>query len=107
MNGETLADPKKWYAAIGGEHCLPQYYTYSATNIRIQEASIGYTFPRKMLGNVCELTLQLTGRNLCMLYCKAPFDPEVIASPSHTLMGTDYFMTPSTRNLGFNVRLTF
>ncbi len=107
VNGETLADPKKWYAAIGGEHCLPQYYTYSATNIRIQEASIGYTFPRKMLGNVCELTLQLTGRNLCMLYCKAPFDPEVIASPSHTLMGTDYFMTPSTRNLGFNVRLTF
>ncbi len=107
VDGKTLADPQKWYSTIGGKHCIPQYYTYSATNIRIQEASIGYTFPRKMLGNVCELTLQLTGRNLCMLYCKAPFDPEVIASPSHTLMGTDYFMTPSTRNLGFNIRLTF
>lgn len=40
-------DANSWYSAIGGGTSVPQYYTYSATNVRLQEASIGYTIPRK------------------------------------------------------------
>ena len=100
-------DPNAWYTAIAGGNTLPQYYTYSATNVRLQEASIGYTFPRKMLNDVCELTLQLVGRNLWMIYNKAPFDPESIATTGNYYQGIDYFMMPSTRNFGFNIRLKF
>ena len=35
---------------------------------RLQEASIGYTIPRKLLRNVCEITVSIVGRNLWMLY---------------------------------------
>ena len=107
INGTDSIDPNAWYTAIAGGNTLPQYYTYSATNVRLQEASIGYTFPRKMLNDVCELTLQLVGRNLWMIYNKAPFDPESIATTGNYYQGIDYFMMPSTRNFGFNIRLKF
>ena len=107
INGSDSVDPNVWYTAVAGGNTLPQYYTYSATNVRLQEASIGYTFPRKMLNNVCELTLQLVGKNLWMIYNKAPFDPESIATTGNYYQGIDYFMMPSTRNFGFNIRLKF
>ena len=47
------------------------------------------------------------GRNLWMLYCKAPFDPESVAGTGSYASGIDYFMQPSTRNLGFSVKVTF
>ena len=62
---------------------------------------------RKKLGDVCEITLSLVGRNLWMLYCKAPFDPETIATTGNFYQGIDYFMMPSLRNIGFNLRLKF
>lgn len=107
VNGTDVLDPNTWYTAIASGDVVPQYYTYSATNVRLQEASIGYTFPRKMLGDICEITLQLVGRNLWMIYNKAPFDPESIATTGNYYQGIDYFMMPSTRNFGFNLRLKF
>ena len=107
VNGGDLVNAQSWYQTVGESSPVPQYYTYSATNVRLQEASVGYTFPRKMLNNVCELTLQLVGRNLWMIYNKAPFDPESIATTSNYYQGIDYFMMPSTRNFGFNIRLKF
>ena len=85
---------------------LPQYYTYSATNVRLQELSVGYTLPRSGL-KVCDITVSLVGRNLWMMYCKAPFDPEAIASTANNYQGIDYFMMPSLRSLGFNVNIKF
>lgn len=108
INGNDLIDANKWYTAIGSGDTVPQYYTYSATNVRLQEASIGYTFPRKMLGGLFDLTVQLVGRNLWMIYNKAPYDPESVAtSTSNFYSGIDYFMMPNTRNFGFNVRIKF
>ena len=107
VNGSDVVDANTWYSAIASGDVIPQYYTYSATNVRLQEASIGYTFPRKMLNDVCELTLQLVGRNLWMIYNKAPFDPEAIATTGNYYQGIDYFMMPNTRNFGFNLRLKF
>ncbi len=107
VNGTDKISPEAWYTTIGSGDTVPQYYTYSASNIRLQEASIGYTFPRKMLNDVCELTLSVVGRNLWMLYCKAPFDPESVASTDNFYQGIDYFMMPSTRNVGFNLTIKF
>lgn len=107
VNGGDRVSPESWYSAIGGGDAVAQYYTYSATNIRLQEASIGYTFPRKMFNNVCDLTISLVGRNLWMIYSKAPFDPESVASTDNFYQGVDYFMMPSTRNFGCSVTLKF
>lgn len=107
VNGTDWIDANKWYSSVGGSNPIPTAYTYSATNVRLQEASAGYTFPRKMLGNVCDLTLSIVGRNLWMIYNKAPFDPESVATTGNYYQGIDHFMMPSLRNFGFNVRLTF
>ena len=107
INGNDLVDANKWYTAIGGGNSVPQYYTYSATNVRLQEASIGYTIPKKTLGDICEITLSLVGRNLWIIYTKAPFDPETIATTGNYYQGVDYFMSPSMRNIGFNLRVKF
>ena len=107
INGGDLVDANKWYTAIGSGNSVPQYHTYSATNVRLQEASIGYTIPKKKLGDICEITLSLVGRNLWMIYNKAPYDPETVATVNSYYQGIDYFMSPSTRNIGFNLRLKF
>lgn len=107
VNGDNRVSPEKWYNTIGGGTSVPQYYTYSATNVRLQEASIGYTFPRKMLRDVCDITVSLVGRNLLMIYNKAPFDPEAVASTGNFYQGIDYFMMPSLRNYGVSLSFKF
>ena len=107
FNGSDIIDAQKWYQTVANGDTTPQYYTYSATNVRLQEASIGYTIPRKLLGNVCDITVSVVGRNLWMLYNKAPFDPEAVATTSNYYQGIDYFMMPSLRSVGFNLRVKF
>ncbi len=99
-------DAQHYYETVGLGQLL-SHYTYSATNVRLQEMSIGYTFPKKWMGDRVKLTASLVGRNLWMIYCKAPFDPELTASTGSYLQGIDYFMQPSLRSLGFNVQLKF
>ncbi len=107
VNGTDIVDAEAYYNVVGANSGIPQFYTYSATNVRLQEATVGYTFPKSFLGNKAALSVNLVGRNLLMIYNKAPFDPESTASTGNYYQGIDYFMTPSTRNLGFNVRLKF
>lgn len=107
INGRDLIAPQKWYQTIGGQSGLPQYYTYSATNFRLAELSLGWTMPRKWFKDKLCLTLSFVGRNLWMIWCEAPFDPEAVASTGLNYQGIDYFMMPSTRNLGLNIKLEF
>ena len=107
VNGNDRMNPENWYSVVAGGTAVPQYYTYSATNVRLQEASIGYSIPRKWLGNVCDIKVSLVGRNLWMIYNKAPFDPESVASTDNFYQGIDYFIMPSLRNVGFNLSFKF
>ena len=102
-------DAKKYYQTIStAEGGYGTYYLYSATNVRLQELSLSYDFPKKWVHNKLNLSVGLLARNLWMIYCKAPFDPELSASTSSNFyQGVDYFMQPSTRNIGFNVKVQF
>lgn len=97
-------DSERYYTTVSG---LSAYYTYSATNIRLQEVNLSYTFPKKWFKNVINrLTVAAIGSNLLMIYCKAPFDPEQVASTGTYTRG-DFFMPPSQRNVGFSVKIDF
>ena len=104
-----MVEAQKYYQTIGtAEGGYGRYYLYSATNVRLQELSLNYTLPKKWFKNVANVTLGLVGRNLWLIYCKAPFDPELSASTSSNYyMNVDYFMQPSLRNIGFNVKVQF
>ena len=54
-----------------------------------------------------DLTFSVIGRNLLMIYAKAPFDPEAVSSTGNYSQGLDYFMMPSLRSFGINVKANF
>ncbi len=101
-----LVSAESYYSVVGGDNPIWSEYTYSGTNVRLQEAHIGYNIPKRWLGGL-DLSLGLTANNLWMIYCKAPFDPESTASTGTFYQALDYFMQPSLRSLGFNVKLKF
>lgn len=100
-------DTQKYYQVVGGANAVWSEYIYSATNIRLQEAYIGYNLPAKWFNDKANVNLMLTGRNLLMIYNKSPFDPELTASTGTYYQGFDYFMQPSLRSLGFALRVSF
>lgn len=96
---------ENYYNTIKG---YAAYYTYSATNVRLSELSLSYTLPKEWFRNKLRMTVGLVGKNLWMIYCKAPFDPEATASTqSNYYQSFDYFMQPTTRNIGFSLKLNF
>jgi outer membrane receptor protein involved in Fe transport len=104
--GNGIVDAKNYYEVISQ---MPgAYYIYDATNVRLADLTMSYTLPRTKLRNVCDLTFGVTGKNLLMIYCKAPFDPESTSSTTNNFyQGVDYFQQPSIHSYGFNVKGSF
>ncbi|TDS17578.1 SusC/RagA family TonB-linked outer membrane protein [Sphingobacterium paludis] len=107
--GTRYPNVQGYYNLLGmGADGMAGYYIYSATNVRLREAAIGYTIPRKWLNDKGpELRVSVTGRNLFMFYNKSPFDPETTASTGTYGQGIDYFRQPSYRTFGFSIRAQF
>ncbi len=106
LQGQGQVDAKKYYQMIGtGNYETSGYYVYSATNVRLQELTLSYTMPDKWFGNIFkDVTVSFTANNPWMIYCEAPFDPELTPSTSTYGQGNDYFMQPSVRSFGFGVK---
>lgn len=104
--GQGRVDAKAYYQMIGtGNYQTSGYYLYSATNIRLQELTLSYTMPNKWFGNILkDVTLSFIANNPLMIYCEAPFDPELTPSTATFGQGNDYFMQPSVRSFGFGVK---
>lgn len=105
VNGKRF-DAQKWYETVGRGGVF-SHYVYSATNIRLQELIVGYSFPSAWFGNKMEVNLSLVGKNLWMIYNRAPFDPELTPSTGTFYQGIDYFMQPSLRKVGFSLKFQF
>ncbi|WP_142683254.1 SusC/RagA family TonB-linked outer membrane protein [Chitinophaga polysaccharea] len=107
-NGQpvTTVDAEKWYNVVGGRTGASSEYMYSATTVRLREASLGYTIPLKS-NAVKALKVSANGRNLFYFSKKAPFDPEQAMSTANGLGGVDVFMLPASRSYGVTVNATF
>lgn len=109
VNGRRIP-AEAYYQTIGGGSSggIGSMYTYSATNVRLGELTVGYDIPIKnWVSWIKGANVSFIGRNLFFLYNKAPFDPELTANTGTYYQGIDYFMAPSVRNLGFSVKLQF
>lgn len=109
VNGINGLTPQTYYQTISSTTTtIASQYVYSATNLRLAELTFGYDFPiNKWVHWVKGLNLSFVAHNLWMIYCKAPFDPELTANTGTYNQGIDYFMQPSTRTLGFSVKVNF
>ncbi len=111
VGGTKFTDVQEFYKKVGarGDGCT-EFYRYSATNVRLRELSLGYSFPRSLLAKtrvIQGLDLSFVARNLFFFSKKAPFDPDAILSVGNGNQGVDVFGMPTTRNMGFNLKLTF
>ena len=98
---------QEFYNNTGDGMGMTARYVYNMDNVRLRELSLSYDLPSKWFNNRMQATVSLIGRNLWMIYNKAPFDPEQTASTSTYYQGLDFFMQPSVRTIGFSVRLQF
>ncbi|MCR6721216.1 MAG: TonB-dependent receptor [Chitinophagaceae bacterium] len=107
INGEKLPAQPYYEVVGGGVAGVGSRYVYSASNVRLAEASLNYNLPQRWFGHAVKgVTVGVNGRNLFLL-TKAPFDPEAAASTGTYYQGIDYFMQPSLRSVGFNVKVQF
>ena len=103
VNGKRYS-PEKYYNTIKD---LPGYYSYDATNVRLQEVSLTYTLNGKQFWDkVQSVTFGVIGTNLWMIYNKAPFDPQQTYGVG-TYAATEFFMTPSAATYGASLKVKF
>ena len=108
INGKKI-NAQGYYQVVGNPNgTVDSRYVYSATNLRLAELSIGYDVPvNRWVKWIKGLNVSFVAHNLCMLYNKAPYDPEATSNTGTYYQGIDYFMQPSLRSMGFNVKLKF
>jgi TonB-linked SusC/RagA family outer membrane protein len=110
FDGKKIANVEGFYGVVGGRDGITEHYVYDATNIRLRELSLGYSLPRDLvrrLGVVKGIDLSLIARNVFFLMNNAPYDPDGTLSVGNALQGVDVFGLPSSRSLGFNLKINF
>jgi TonB-linked SusC/RagA family outer membrane protein len=93
-----------WAKEIGIENVM------DATNVRMREASLGYSLPRRILNRTffTDVQISLVGRNLFFFYnAMKDIDPESGYSSGNTGGGFEHCAIPTTRSLGFNLKVNF
>lgn len=104
-NGKEVAVPWYNYYYTRGTS-MTEDYVYDATNIRVREISLGYTF-RDLFGASKDLSLSVVGRNLGFIFKKSPVDPDISVTAANALSGIDVYSLPTTRSFGINLKATF
>ena len=93
-----------WNKEIGTENLK------DATNLRMREISLGYSLPKKLLSKtpLTDAQVSLVGRNLFFFYnAMKDVDPESGYSSGNTGGGFEHSAIPTTRSIGFNVKVNF
>ncbi len=108
LNGTpSTISAQEYYGLAGGRNGFTGEYVYSATNVRLAELAIGYSFKLGENSFFKRIKASLVGNNLFFFYKDAPHDPNVTLSTGNALQGVDILGLPSTRSTGLNVLLTF
>jgi len=108
-----------WKAASGQRYGVAEFFAYNATNFRVRELSVGYNIPLPADFPLKTMRFSFVARNLFWLYRgeslldipglgkrKMQFDPEM-ALGNGNYQGIQYATLPSTRSIGFNLKLGF
>lgn len=95
---------EKYYRTVGSNPM--EDYIYDATNFRLRDLSLGYTF-QNVFGKGRHLTASFTVKNVCFLYKNAPVDPDISVSAANGMSGIDSYSLPTVRSYGLNLKLDF
>ena len=98
-----------WKTLGKSEQPVGEAFVEDASNVRLREFSLGYSFPATLLNKTPfrHAQLSVVGSNLFFLSRKASFDPEVATGTGTNEEGYEYFAPPLTRSVGVNLKFGF
>ena len=105
----TAINAQQYWAKVAGAEPVASLFIYDASNTRLREVTLGYSIPNSLLGKlpVRNVTVSFVGRNLWLIKSHIPgIDPESSFTTTNA-QGWENGAYPSTRSLGFNLKLEF
>lgn len=115
----TITAQDFWQTASGKRYGIGEFFAYDATSFRVREISVGYDIPVGAKLFIKGARFSAVARNLFWLYrgksiLDIPgvskrtmwFDPDMSLGNGN-YQGVEYGTLPSTRSLGFNLKLNF
>ncbi|TLU98929.1 SusC/RagA family TonB-linked outer membrane protein [Dyadobacter luticola] len=117
-NNVPINAEKFWQTVSQNNYSWAEFFTYSATSVRLRELTFGYEF-KALPKFIKSAKISFVARNLFFIYRgssimdipgigkrKLDFDPEVSIGNSN-YQGIEYNALPSTRSMGLNLKLSF
>lgn len=118
-NTTAITSEQFWQTVSQGRYTWGDFFSYSTTNFRLRELTVGYNVPVPQNLFIKSARLSFTARNLFFIYRgyanmdipglkkrKLPFDPDVNLGAGN-YQGAEYGALPSTRTVGLNLKLSF
>ena len=112
-NTVPVSQQDYWTAITGrgGNLGIGEANLYDATNIRLRNIALSYSFPKKLLQRskvLQSVKLGFSVTNVCMIYSAMDgIDPESVFATSTNAVGFEYGSTPTSRCFVFNVSFGF
>ncbi|MCB0557382.1 MAG: SusC/RagA family TonB-linked outer membrane protein [Lewinellaceae bacterium] len=103
----VLVDPVSYYGSLFGVH---EKWLYDASFVKLREVSIGYTIPKKALGNlpVQSLNFSIIGRNLWLINSNVDgIDPSEILPGANNIVFEERGGLPGVRSIGAKLTVGF
>ncbi len=111
VQNQTPVTLQKYYQALGtGRAGISEAYIYDATNIRLRNVSLTYSFPSSLLKKtpIQRLKLGVSVNNVWMIKSNLNgIDPESVYATSTNATGMENASAPTSRTYLFNVTLGF
>lgn len=111
VENTTPVNPQDYWGRLTpGNFGLGEAFTYDATNIRLRNLTLGYSFNKNFLKNtpIQKLRVSATCNNVWMIHSNIPgIDPESVASTNTNAVGFENLASPTTRSYMFNLVVGF
>ncbi len=104
---KTPVNPQNYWTEVFDN--TPAPFIYDASYVKLRELSLGYEFPRSVIGTlkITSLNLSVFGRNLLTFSKDLPnIDPESMYTSGNG-QGFEYGSLPSRQSYGLNLKVTF
>lgn len=109
-NNIAITAEEFWLATGGRNNPIGEAFIRDATNTRLRELIFGYSLPKKILSNtpLSNVRISLVGRNLFYIYRASPeLDTDLLDGTGPSSEGWTSCAPPTTRSIGFNLKIDF
>ncbi|AKK72250.1 SusC/RagA family TonB-linked outer membrane protein [Chryseobacterium gallinarum] len=109
-NTKEVTQQDYWAAVTAGNLGITEQNIYDATNIRLRNIQVSYSFPKSIFQKLAlqSAKVSFTANNVWMIYSKSKgIDPESVFAINSNAVGFENLAFPTTRSYLFTVTLGF